>query len=346
VRASPLLVLVALAAPPARGAEGEWDLRAEMGAGLDGNPDRIAGAGASPQGFAAALASARGVLEGETYRLAARLSGGARLYPNRPEATAGAGRLEAEARRRLEGPLAAEAELGASDLSEWGHRLDQQSLRGGAGLRWDPGGWSASLGGGWTLFAPGAPELRGFRASGPEAWLRGSWAPARRHLLAASAGVWRAGYPGWPEVAQAIRRDDTWTASADYAWRGPLVAGLGYAWSTNRSTAPGGAYERHRVTARGAAFLPRDLALAIRASLQWSRYPEPLHLTEQLLLAQGGESQNAVEARLTVPLAGSLELALALAHYWSEAVSGGTAPAFSRSVTSIAIGWRTGSPDG
>lgn len=339
---APLVLLLALAAAAARGAEGEWDLSAELGGGHDTNPDRIAGPGAVPEGFAAALARARGALDGERFRLSARLTGGVRLYPGRTGADALAGRLEADLRRELSGALAAAAELDASGLAERSHRLDQRTLRAQAGLRWDPGRWSASLAGGWALFEPVGAELRPFRASGPELWLRGTGSPARGHVLSAGLGLWSAGYPGWPEAAQARRRDDTFTATAEYAWRGPLLAALSYAWSSNRSTAPGGAFERHRVTARGAAFLPLDLSLALRVSLQWTRYPEPLFLAQQLL-AGGGESQDAVEARLVRPLGGSLELALSFARYWSESVSGGAAPSFSRSVTSLTLGWRGGS---
>jgi hypothetical protein len=344
------VLLLALAAPVASGAEGEWDLGAELGGGQDTNPERVSGPGGpgpAPEAFATALARARGGLEGDRYRLSARLTGAARLYPGRPDASAGGARLEADARREISGPLAAAAELDASGLSERGHRLDQRTLRAQGGLRWDPGRWSASLAGGWALFEPLGAELRPFRASGPELWLRGALGAgtaAQRHVLSAGLGLWSAGYPGWPEAAQARRRDDTLTAMAEYAWRGPMLAALSYAWSSNRSTAPGGAFERHRVTARGAAFLPLELSLALRASLQWTRYPEPLYLAQQLL-AGGGESQNAVEARLARRLGGSFELALSFAHYWSEAVSGGTAPGFARSVTSLTAGWRGGSGD-
>lgn len=338
-----LPLLLALAAPAARGADGEWDLGAELGGGVDTNPDRLAGGGAEAGGFALALGRARAALEGEAWRAAVRLGAGARLYPSRSGATAGAWRLEAASSRDLAGSLQAQAGLAASGLSEVGGRLDRRALRGLAGLRWDPGAFGASLEGGWAMFGPRGAELRAFRASGPEGRLLASWSPSPRHLLTAGIDLWRADYPGWPAAAGAGRRDDTATASAEYAWSGPLLAALGYSFSSGRSTAPGGDLERHRVSARAAAALPRGLTLAIRASLQWSRYPEPLYLPQQLLLAAGGESQDAVEARLTVPLGGSFELALASAAYWSEAVSGGTAPSFFRSATSLTAAWRAGS---
>jgi hypothetical protein len=340
-----LVLLLAPWAPFARAADVDWALSAEVGGGQDTNPERLSGPegrGASPEGFAAALARARGALELERFRLSARLTGAARLYPGRPDATAAAGRLEADLRQGIAGSLAATAELDSSGLAERGHRLDQRTLRALAGLRWDPGTFGASLTGGYGLFEPLAAELRPLRARGPEGWLRAHWAPEPRHAFSAGLGLWSAGYPGWPE-GQARRRDDTFTATGEYAFRGPLLAAFAYAWSSNRSTAAGGAYERHRVTARGAAFLPLDLSLALRASLQWTRYPEPLLLPEQLL-AGGGESQNAVEARLARRL-GRLEIALSFAYYWSEAVSGGTAPSFSRSVTSLTAGFGGSSGD-
>ncbi len=334
-----LALLLALAASSARGADVDWALSAELGGGQDTNPERLSGPEgrrASPEGFAATLARVRGALEGERFLLSARISGAARYYPGRPGATAAAGRLEAELRQGIAGPLAAAAELDLSGLAERDHRLDQRTLKALAGLAWEPGAFGASLTGGFGLFEPLGAGLRPLRARGPEGWLRAHFSPAPRHDLSAGLGLWSADYPGWPEVAQARRRDETFTASGEYAFRGPFLAALGYAWSSNRSTAAGGAYERHRVTARGAAFLPLDLSLALRASLQWTRYPEPLLLPEQLL-AGGGESQNAAEVRLARTL-GRLEIALSFAHYWSEAVSGGTAPSFSRSVTSLTVG--------
>ncbi len=341
-----LALLLAPWAPSARGAEVDWGLFAELGGGQDTNPERLfgpEGRGVPPEGFAAALARARGALELERFRLSARLTGAARLYPGRPDATAAAGRLEAELQQGIAGSLAAAAELESSGLAERGHRLDQRTLRALAGLRWDPGTFGASLTAGFGLFEPLAADLRPLRARGPEGWLRAHWTPEPRHALSAGLGLWSAGYPAWHELAQERRRDDTFTATGEYAFRGPLLAAFAYAWSSNRSTAVGGAYERHRLTARGAAFLPLDLSLALRASLQWTRYPEPLFLREQLL-AGGGESQNAAEARLARRL-GRLELALSFARYWSEAVSGGSAPSFSRNVTSLTVGFGGSSGD-
>lgn len=338
-RATTLLCALALAAPAGGGAAGEWDLRVELGGGLDTNPERLAGPGAEAEGFATALARARGALEGERLRLSGDLSLGGRLYPGRPGATAGASRLDGAARLALGDGLAAAAAIAASTLAERGHRLDHQALRGEGALRWERGEWGTSLSGGWTLFAPGDPVLRRFQASGPEGWLRASFTPATAHALSAGLGLWRAAYPRW-DVPAEERRDLSWTAAAEYGYRGAVLATLGYAWTSNRSSAAGGDFERHRVTARGAAFLPLDLSLALRVSLQWSRYPEPLYLPQQLLLAEGQESQNAFEARLVRPLGESWELALAFAHYRSEVARGGAAPDFARSVASLTVGWR------
>ncbi len=343
VHPSAVLIAAALVvAPPvaAAAADHELGLRAELGSGIDTNPERILGEGARAREYALALVQVKGWLEGDRYRLAARLTEGARLYLGLPDASASASRLEATARASLRHGIAAGAAISANDLTERGSELDQDSLHAESSLLGEAGPWSASLSGGWTLFAPRAAPLRAFEASGPEASLRAGWAPARKHTLSAGYGMWWADYPRWGELAPGGRDDRTGSVSAEYAYQGELLAALGYAYSWNRSSAAGGAFERHRVTARGAAHLPGDLTLAVRGSLQWSHYPEPLFIEQQLLLALGQESQDALEARLSHPLWEGLELSLACAFYRNEAVQGGPALGYSRTLLFATVGWR------
>jgi hypothetical protein len=337
-----LLAALAVAAPAgAPAAEGELELQLEAGGGADSNPTRALGGGGPAGGFGLALIRARADVVGERLRFQAALDEGARLYPGTAEASALASRLEASLRLALGAGLTAGANLSASDLTERGHALDQDTLRAEASVGWARGSVGAALAAGFTLFAPREATLQPFLASGPEAALRAWWSPRPEHLISASGSAWWASYPRW--VERGGRRDRTSTLSAEYAWRGDFLAALGYAFSHDASSAQGGDYDRHRLTVRGAVLLPLELTLALRAALQWSSYPQPLFLPQQLLLAAGQENQDALELRLTRPLGGDLELALAAALYRAEAVrGGGPAPDYTRGVLSTTLVWRAG----
>ena len=320
--------------------DSELELEGELRTGVDTNPERLEGPGARSDGFASLLVRGKARSSGERFGLAAALTEAGRLYPGVSGATAVASRLDASARLSLSPRLSAGAAVLASDLTESGDRLDQNALHAEASLAWAGGRWGASLSGGWTLFVPRPQPVRAFLASGPEARLRAWWAAAREHVLAAGYSWWSAGYPRWNDIAPGGRDDRTQTVWAEYAHRGSFLAALGYAYSWNTSTAAGGAFQRHRVTARAAAFLPFRFSLAARASLQWAHYPEPLFVAEELLLAQGQETQDALEVRLTRPIGGSVDVGLAFALYGSESVADGAAPGFSRTVLSAVVGWR------
>jgi hypothetical protein len=325
----------------ARGADLELALEAELGAGVDTNPERVLGASESADGFAVALVRGKLRLEGERAGLSAQLSEAGRLYFGAGSATAGASRLEAQGQLRLSERVSAGASLLASDLTERGHRLDHDVLDGSAFLSWASGPWGASATAGWNLFAPRDAPLRAFLSSGPHAGVRGSWRFLPAETLHAGYDFAAPAYPRWREAVGTERDDRTHTLSAEWVHRGSFLAGLGYAYSWNRSSAAGGDFDRHRVTGRLATYLPYDFTLALRGSLQWSRYPEPLFLAEQILLAEGQQNLDSLEARLTHPLRGALEVALSLALYRAEAVVGpGDAPSFTRGVASLALTWR------
>jgi hypothetical protein len=342
-----LLALVVAALPaPAAASDADVEVAAEVGTGLDTNPRRLTGDAGPAGGFGFAQVRARGRLTGERLRLDGRVAQAGRLYPGASDATASASRADLGASVALSDHLSLGATLAASDYTERAHRLDEDAAEAQASLSWSGGELAASLSGGWNGFLPRGPELRPFRASGPEGSLRASWAPAQQHAFSAAYTLWAAAYPRWREAAPGARRDDrTHTVSAEYAHRGALVAALGYAFAWNRSGAAGADYQRHRVTARCAAFLPYDFTVAARGALQWSRYPDPLLLQQQeLLLAQGQENQDALEVRLTHPLTARLEIALSVAWYGGEIATGPSiaAPGFSRVVATTTVGWRGG----
>jgi hypothetical protein len=331
-----LALLLALAlAGAARADDGAWEARGEVGGGVDTNPGRLAGPGAVAAGFTSALVEARAGVEGEGRRASVRIAEAGRLYLRAPRANALGSRLEADVRLGLGAGFGAGASLAGSDLRERGGVLDQGTFRGEATLAWEGERWAASGGAAWSLFAPRWAEFRPFASQGPELAARLSHSPSGGHAVALGATLRSSDYGAWPGG----RRDRAAGGSAEWAYRGPFVVSARYDLTGNRSTFDGGDFQRHRVALAAAAYLSGDSSLAVRVRLQRSRYPRALQLQEQLLL-EGGEGQDAVEARLVLPVRGGWELALSLARHWSEVVRGG--PSFDRTVAALTLGFRHG----
>jgi len=343
---SRLLLLAFLAALPgaARAAPAEWELSAELGAGLDGNALRTTAPDPAERApFASAAVRARGAARSGALSGSAALSGAARLHPSTSRADAVASGLETDGVAALGGGLSAGLALSGADLSDRAGLLARHALRGAASLSLGDAGLGLSLSAGWSLFEPRAAGLRDLTARGPLAGVRGRWSPGPGHALALSGSAWWQDYPRWEP---APRRDTTWSAALEYAYRGPFLAGLAWESAWNRSGAEGGDFDRHRLTARAAAWLPGELRAALRLALQRSDYPAPLRLRDQLLAAQGGEGQDLVELRLARRLDERWELAVTAAHYRGEASGEASAPAFRRTVVSLSLGWRLRSEEG
>ncbi len=335
-----LVAALALAPIAARAAAVDLSVDGELGGGVDSNPARVLGAPGTADAFLSALARARLDAAGDRFSASAQLAEAGRLYATVGEATAAGSRLDASARYVLVDGLSAGLALLASDLTERGHRLDQDALDAVASLAWTAAGWRLYGGAGWTLFAPRDAPLRPFLASGPRAVLGVDREIAHGERLALGYDVAAPAYPRWRELAGADRGDWTHTLSAELVHRGAFIAAVGYAYTWNRSSAAGGAFERHRVHGRVAAYVVGDLAVAARLSLQWSSYPDPLYLAQQLLLSEGQQNLDALEARVTYPLRGRLELAAALALYRAEAaVAPGDVPSFTRAVATLGLAW-------
>lgn len=334
-----LVALLALA--PAARAEDELDLWLEAGGGADTNPARLAGADGAALGFTSLLGRARLKLEGEGRRAALSLTEAGRLYPSAGSADALASRLEGAAQWDLGAGLALAASGAATDYRERAGLLDRHALRVEASLGAGRGAVGGALAAGWSLFVPREPSLRPFRSSGPEGWLRLSGAPAEAHRVSAAVGASLAGFPGWAALGapgSPSRTDRALLLGLDWSWRGAALLSAGWALTLNRSDARGGDFDRHRLTASAAVRLPAELTLAARLALQWTHWPDPLLLPESQLLAEGQEALDTVEARLSRPLVGPLEVALVLA--WYHADGSVEVPGFRRAVATLALGWR------
>ncbi|MBI5069571.1 MAG: hypothetical protein HZB56_15150 [Deltaproteobacteria bacterium] len=338
-----LLLAAAAALPGAAPADpGEWEVSAEVSAGLDGNATRaVAPEAAVRAPFLGLAVRARGAAGEGGLRGRVSLSEALRLHQGAPGADALASGLEAEGSAALGAGLTAGLSLAASDLRDEARRLARHELRAAGSLTLGTRRRGAALGGGWALFAPRDPVLRALTAEGPQASLRAHWSPAAGHALTLSGTAWQQDFPHWDPAER--RQDTTFAGAAEYAYRGPFLAALGLEAARNRSRITGGGFTRQRLTGRVAAFLPLDVTLAGRVALQRSRYPAPLLLRDQLVLADGGEGQTLAELRLARRLGERWEVALAAAHHRSEAASGSSAPAFRRSTAALSLSWRAGS---
>jgi hypothetical protein len=339
--AAALPALLALAAPEAVRAEAALSLWAEAGSGADGNPGRIPGAAPVAHGFASLLGRARLRLDADSTAATITVTEAGRLYPGIPGADALASRLEAAGRAELGAGLVAGLSGLATDWTERDGLLDRHTLRGEGSVGLRRGPLLLTLAGAWALFAPRERSLRPFRASGPEGWLRATWTPVDEHQVTAALGVSQAGFPGWAALGApgaTTRNDQARHLAAEWSWSGAALAGLGWQYTQNGSSAPGGDFTRHRLTASSALWLPLDLTLAARLALQWTSYPDPLLLAEQQRLAEGQESLDAVEGRLTRQLTGPLEVSLSVA--WYHAQGGAGVPGYQRTVATLSLGWR------
>jgi len=340
-RASIALPLaLALSWPAGTGAgERSLDLGLELLSGVDTNPGRVPGPGSDPDGLLQLLARLRGGLSGERWQAWASLHEGLRLFAETASARALASRLEAAGALELGAGLSGSLAASASDLREQGGPLDQEAVRGEAALSWRGRAAGASLSGGWSLFAPRAPALRPFTSRGPEAGLRGWAQPAPGHRLDVGGRVSVQDYPRWRGATGELRRDEAMGLTAEWAWRGPLVAALGYGFTRNDSNEPGGSLRRHRATLRAAVPLAGEAVLVGRAALQWTRQREPLRLLqEQIQIEAGQEALDAVDLRVALPLAGGLELALGAVGHWSDRSAG--QPSYERLLLTIGVSWR------
>ncbi len=340
-----LASLLALALPGAARAAPALDLWMEAGAGADGNPGRVPGAAQEPRGFTMLIGRVRLRLDGDAAGATVKLTEAARLYPGVRGADVLVSRLDLVGHAALGGGLVAGLSFLATDSSDREGLLDRHSLRGEGSMGMRRGRLEGTLAGGWWLFTPRERSLRPFRSGGPEGWLRSSWAPFEGQQLAAALGFSQAAFPGWEALGAPgapARTDRARHLAAEWSWRGPVLATLGWGFTQNGSSAPGGDFTRHQFTASGAFRLPLDLTLAARLALQWSSYPDPLLLAAQQRLAEGQESLDAGEARLTRRLAGLLEATLSLA--WYRAKGGTGVPGLERAVATLALGWR-GGPD-
>ncbi len=347
----PLLLALGGVGTGVHAAEGrrEGSLRLSAGTLLDGNAPRDFSDGQVPAQADLGLhllGSAAGRYTAERYQLQGRYDLGGRLYllryPSEStliqaaslEASHAVGRtlgvgVEARAKDRR-GGARAYSDLGASAFVEYvpDLRLDVR-LRAGAHR---------------FVYRPDRTADFG----GPELSFTGRYRFDRRHSATLS-GEWgrrrygvvaeRAPAPNVPVGPTPFRRvDGMLTAGVGYAYRGPVALGVGYAFQELASNSYGETVLRHRLSATAGVRLPLRLTLLAQGALVFSRYPDGVFLSPEIILTEDDEAQNSLSLRLVRPLSASVDLEL------SAGVHGTRLPRndldYGRQVAALGLTWR------
>lgn len=116
-----------------------------------------------------------------------------------------------------------------------------------------------------------------------------------------------------------------------------ILISASYSLSYNQSNSLGETYVRHRAQLVAASPLALDLFVQITAALQLTNYPGGLALSQQLLLADGDESQNKIILSLRRPVAAGFSLEWRLAMYSNELSASGLR--FQRVTSQIGMRW-------
>lgn len=122
-----------------------------------------------------------------------------------------------------------------------------------------------------------------------------------------------------------------------------VLVSASYSLSYNQSNSLGETYMRHRAQIVAAGPLPLDLFVQISAALQLTNYPGGLALSQQLLLADGDESQNKMVLSLRRPLAAGFALEWRLSLYSNELSASGLH--FQRLTSQLGLRWGLSSQD-
>ncbi|WP_223642554.1 hypothetical protein [Corallococcus sp. EGB] len=343
-----LPLLVALALPwggRARAAEWQGSLRGTGRLLVDSNAPRDFSDRLTPGPGSDLALSVLGVAEGkgtgERAQVVGRYELGARKYVEyESEDTL----VQAGA---LEGSLALGTEWG---VGAEGHAKDR---RGGSRAYSDLGA---------SLFAEYAPDVRlalrlraGARRfvyrpdptadfGGPELGVLGRYRLTPRHTLSVF-GEWgsrRYGplarpFPGHT-TSPGRRQDGALVAGAGWAYRGPVKLSLSYAFQEVSSNSFGETAMRHRLTASAGVRLPWRLTLLAQGTLGFSRYPDGIYLSPEIILVDEDEGQNSLSLKLARPVSARVDLELSWG-LWSTRLPRNDLH-YTRQVFGVGFTWR------
>ena len=123
-----------------------------------------------------------------------------------------------------------------------------------------------------------------------------------------------------------------------YGYRGPVALTLGYGFQELASNSHGETVLRHRLSASAGVRLPLRFTLLAQGALVFSRYPDGVFLSPDIVLTEDDEAQNTLSMRLVRPLTASVDLEL------SGSVHGTRLPrndlSFARQVAALGLTWR------
>jgi hypothetical protein len=139
-------------------------------------------------------------------------------------------------------------------------------------------------------------------------------------------------------VEKERRRDAVLGVSAHYSYRGPVAAGFGYSFDEIVSNSFGQTQQRHRLSGSLGIRLGANFFLLTQGTLQLTRYPDGIFLSEALLLIEDDENGSMVVTRLSRPLSEHFEVDLRYAWYSSQMSHNGLT--YRRQLAGLGVTWR------
>ncbi|MCP3103550.1 hypothetical protein LZ198_32170 [Myxococcus sp. K15C18031901] len=342
----PLLLALLLAARGASAVEWEGTLKGTARLMVDTNAPRdfVDTSNRAPGADTAlsVLGSAEGRATFERTQVVGRYELGARKYLDFADEDT---LIQAGA---LEGSLALGTEFG---VGVEGHAKDR---RGGSRDYSDLG---------TSVFAEYAPDVRlalrlraGARRfvyrpdatanfGGPELGVLGRYRFDRRHSLSLFGdfgtrrfGIEARARPGALGSRVGRREDGALTAGVTYAYRGPVSLGLTYSYQESSSNSFGETLLRHRVTGNAGVRLPWRVTLLAQGSLGFTRYPDGIFLSPEIILVEEDEGQNSLSLKLARPVSDHVDLEVTWG-LWSTRLPRNDL-SYTRQVFGVGFTWR------
>lgn len=182
-----------------------------------------------------------------------------------------------------------------------------------------------------------------FSEQGPSVAAILSARPFRRHTFFASYRLMPQTYVGPQQIlpsGQGVGQRFDWyhVASAGWALRGPVIAGVTYSFTDDRSDAYGESFLRHRLQLLAGFSLPWELTLVASAALQFTSYPDGLYLSPQILLLEDDDDLDSVTVKLSRDLGKGFDVEARVGYYRNDLFQNGLA--YERAVAYVGACWR------
>jgi hypothetical protein len=180
---------------------------------------------------------------------------------------------------------------------------------------------------------------------GSEVSFLGRYRFSRSHALSLFGEYGARGYgvearppPQSEQLTSSPRKDGALSAGATYTFRGPLALGLTYSFQEVSSNSFGETVLRHRLSASAGFKLPWNVTLLTQGSLGFSRYPDGIYLSPEIILLEEDEGQNSLSLKLVRPLGTHLDWELSYALYGTQLPRNHLS--YLRQVGGVGLSWR------